>query len=119
DRASLDGQRAAIRVGGPAAAAGYLCCMQRRVAEQWMRVPDEFLALNAIDLCQEQAGVSDRIDADVIAAAVRGASGQRHLSPGESLVRGCNRQPRWLGDDAGVGSHAALDQASRAGALPL
>ena len=33
------------------------------------------------------------------------------LGPGEALVRGRDRQARRLGDDAGVGAHAALEQA--------
>ena len=75
--------------------------------------------VDAIELGEQQAGVANRVDADVPAAAVRRAAGDVHLDPDEAAVRRHDREARRLGDDRRVGAHAALDQRARAEALVL
>jgi hypothetical protein len=61
----------------------------------------------------------DRVDADVVAAAVGGPPAKRRLGPHEAAMRRHHRQPRRLGHHRGVGPHAALEQRARAQALVL
>ena len=93
--------------------------MQRPPAEQRMRAPRQHLGVDAIELGEQQPGMPNGVDADVPAAAVRRAPGDLHLDPHEAAMRRHDRERRRLGDDRGVGAHAALDQRARAERLVL
>jgi hypothetical protein len=51
-----------------------------------MRVPDEILALDPVQLTQNETRMTDGVDPDVITTAVRRATGEGDLGPGEALV---------------------------------
>ena len=84
-----------------------------------MRLQRQILGVDAIELGQEVAGVSDGVDADLPAAAVRRASVRGDVGPDESEMRRHDREARGLGDDRRVGSNAGRDQRSRPDALVL
>ncbi len=85
---ALDAQDTLLRVGGPAGTSGDRRGMQGRVAEEAVHARIEGVALEAMELLEYQPGVGDRIDAEVIAAPVRGASAEAQLHPREAAVGG-------------------------------
>ena len=63
----------------------------------------------AVECREEQAGLSHRVDADVVSTAVSGAAGELQFDPRESLVRWTDGHPRRLGDD-GAGALKPVGQ---------
>ena len=62
-----------------------------------------------LDAGQHAAGLGDRVDARLVLRAVRCASGDLDLEPGEALVRDADLERRGLGHDRGVGAHLGSD----------
>ena len=56
-------------------------------------------ARRAVELGEHESGVTNRIDADVVPAAMRGAPGELDFDPDESAVRGADRESRRLGEN--------------------
>ena len=57
-----------------------------------------------LEFGQQQTGVRNRVDADVVAASVCGTPPQRDIEPCEPAMGGTDRQLRRLGDDSGIGA---------------
>ena len=77
------------------------------------------VASKASSSARRRRGEADRVDADVVAAAVGGAAGDVDREPDEAAVRGHDRERRRFGDDGGVGADAGVEDGARAGARPL
>src|SRR5687768_17925784 len=75
-----------------------------------MRSAHELVLVVRVELGQQQAGVADRIDADIVSAAVGGAPTDDDFDPGEPAVRGSDGETGRLGDDRRPGAYAAPEQ---------
>src|SRR5512132_1336285 len=75
--------------------------------------------LEAFQLGEQQTGVSDRVDANVVAAAVSRPSLQRDIDPREAAMSRANREPRRLCDDRSVSADAAGEKRAHAETLVL
>ena len=93
--------------------------MERAATEQLMARARLARPLQLLQLGEQQTRVGDRIDADVVAASVRGAAPERNIEPRESTVSWTDREPRWLGDDRGFRSDPRRQQSAHAEAFIL
>src|SRR5688500_11514434 len=77
------------------------------------------LLLEVVELGEQQSGVHDRIDADVIAAAVGGAAGESDVDPRKSAMSRTDRESCRLGDDRCFGAYARCKEGAEAKAFVL
>src|ERR1700730_10969947 len=75
--------------------------------------------LYPFELRQQQTGVGDRVDSNVVPASVRRSSSQNDIDPYEAAMSGADRQPRGLCYDGSVGADPVGEQRAHAEALPL
>ena len=82
----------------------------------WSRLAGAFQLLQ---LGQDQAGVRDGVDPNVVATAVCRSSPEDHIHPDESAVRRADCEPGRLGDDRCFGTNSCREELAHTEALVL
>ena len=73
-----------------------------------MRALRKDLSVKAVELRQQQSGMTDGVHSDVPATSMRGVACDFDLHPDEAAMRRHDRKLRWFRDDGCVGPNAPL-----------
>src|ERR1700694_5043 len=93
--------------------------MERAAAEQRMRGARVPGVLEPVQLGEKETGMSDGVDAHIVAAAVGRSAYQLHVEPGESAVGGADRESGRLGDDCLFRANSRVEEGAHAEAFVL
>src|SRR4029079_11541645 len=88
--------------------------VQRSSPEQSVCFLRKDIVLQPVELCEDEPGVTNGIDTDVIAASVRGPSREFDFEPDESPMSRTNCESRRLSENRCICLHSTCDERSHA-----
>ena len=93
--------------------------MERAATEQWMLRTLFASALQRFQVGEEESCMGDRVDSQIIAAAMRRSTSKSDINPNEAAMSRADRKACRLGDDGSVRNDASGEHGAHAEALVL